>query len=620
MKGWTSRVLPSVRICVLFVIYTVIIAASFYLAYEVRFDFLVPPEHQRGRLVYWGFDVAVKLLALVAARQFSVVLRYFSMPGLMRMYWAMAWASGFLIILRVLDLQWFHPPRSVLIVDFMFCFGGLCAARVAIRLYRERYYPDRKAEGQQKQRIAIVGAGDVGATVANEFLNAPSRGFLPVAFFDDDRRKHGKAVHGVPVLGRPEALRDMKDRDKLAKLVIAMPSAPAKRVREVVNLALELNLKVETVPSYEQVASGRVKTSRIRQVEVQDLLGRPAVNLDSESIRKFIEGSVVMVTGAGGSIGSELCRQLAGLNPTRLLMVDKSEGSLFLIEQELNETGRGSQAVPLVADILDGERMASIFNRYRPEVVFHAAAHKHVFMMERQPAEAIRNNVLGTRLVARLAAAMGVRAFVLISTDKAINPTSVMGATKRLAEIQLLAIQDEQEGECTDFMAVRFGNVLGSSGSVIPIFKRQIENGGPVTVTHPEVTRYFMTIPEAVGLVLQSAVMGKGGEIFVLDMGQPVKIAELAKQMIVLSGLRPGEDIEIRFTGLKPGEKLYEELRHRSEQYEPTNHPHVMRFVGRTELDEVALQKLEEELHELESADVKKALQKLVLEYTPYLD
>jgi FlaA1/EpsC-like NDP-sugar epimerase len=299
-------------------------------------------------------------------------------------------------------------------------------------------------------------------------------------------------------------------------------------------------------------------------------------------------------------------------------MLDQSEGNLFLIEQELNELGLGTIGVPLVADILDGNRMEWIYHRYGPEVVFHAAAHKHVFMMERQPAEAIRNNVLGTRLVAKLAAASGVRTFVLISTDKAINPTSVMGATKRLAEIEIMAIHEKLKRTDTHFMAVRFGNVLGSSGSVIPIFKRQIANGGPVTVTHPDVTRYFMTIPEAVGLVLQTTVMGRGGEIFVLDMGQPMKIVDLARQMIELSGFKPDEDIEIRFTGLKPGEKLFEELRYNTEEYEPTDHPHVMRFVGKAELDEAALGRLEQTLHSLEPVDVKRELARLVPGYTPY--
>ena len=436
-------------------------------------------------------------------------------------------------------------------------------------------------------------------------------------FFDDDKTKHGKLVHGVPVIGAPETIAKVKGAATIAKAVIAMPSAPAKRVREVVLLLAKQGIKVETMPSLEELASGRMRASRIRPVEVQDLLGRDPVNLDAAGIRQRIEGRVVLVTGAGGSIGAELCRQIVALNPKRLLLVEQAEGALFVIEQELNELGFAGVIVPLVADILDRERMEFVFGRYRPEVVFHAAAHKHVFLMERQPAEAIRNNVLGTRQLARIAAAHGVDAFVLISTDKAINPTSVMGATKRLAEIQLMSLAAET---ATKFMAVRFGNVLGSSGSVVPIFKRQIENGGPVTVTHPDVSRYFMTIPEAVGLVLQSFVLGRGGEIFVLDMGQPVKIVDLARQMIELSGYRVGEDIEITFTGLKPGEKLYEELQHHTERYAATTHPRIMRFTSQAAVGEPGLRELEQTLHAMDANQLKALLKRLVPEYTPYLE
>jgi FlaA1/EpsC-like NDP-sugar epimerase len=480
--------------------------------------------------------------------------------------------------------------------------------------------------------------------LAKDFINSPSRGFHPVMFFDDDVTKHGRLVHGVPVVGRPEAIANARDVASLSKAVIAMPSASAKRIREVVLLCTEHGLKVETLPSLEELASGRVRASRIRPVEVQDLLGRDAVNLDSAGIRQSIENRTVLVTGAGGSIGSELCRQIAVLNPQRLLLVEQAEGALFLIEQELNELGFRGVIVPLVGDILDGERMEFIFSRYEPEIVFHAAAHKHVYLMERQPAEAIRNNVLGTRQLAKIAASHGVDAFILISTDKAINPTSVMGATKRLAEIQLMAMgaaNDAHDGDgestlqrtqssrarrrrknggSTKFMAVRFGNVLGSSGSVIPIFKRQIANGGPVTVTHPDVTRYFMTIPEAVGLVLQSFVLGKGGEIFVLDMGQPVKIVDLARQMIELSGFRPGEDIEITFTGLKPGEKLFEELQHHTEAYAATEHPRIMRFTSGAMFSESGVRELQQRLYEMDSNELKAILKRLVPEYMPFLD
>jgi FlaA1/EpsC-like NDP-sugar epimerase len=664
------------RTAVLASIYAVIICSSFFLAYEVRFDFLVPVAQQEERVRVLPLVLAVKLLGLVAARQLGSMMTYFSVPDFLRLTWVMGAASTLLLLPRLASIPHFTAPRGVLLIDFMLCLGGLCAARLGTRLYRERLSGARRpaaSPAQPQQRIAIIGAGDAGASLAKEFITRPSRGFRPVMFFDDDPAKHGKLVHGVPVVGRPERLQELKDLDGLAKGVIAMPSAPARRVREIVALFTERGLKVETLPSLEELASGRVRASRIRPVEVQDLLGREVVDLDTRGIRDAITNRCVMVTGAGGSIGSELCRQIAALNPKRLLLVEQAEGALFTIEEELKELGFGTIATSLVADILDRERMDYIFSRYQPQIVFHAAAHKHVYMMERQPAEAIRNNALGTRQLASLAAAHAVDAFVLISTDKAINPTSVMGATKRLAEIQLMAIAAAQAGgaglsagDCllsgtrygaavlsasagngepmssngagavvrrpgrmtengwaprhTKFMAVRFGNVLGSSGSVVPIFKRQIANGGPVKVTHPEVTRYFMTIPEAVGLVLQSFVLGRGGEIFVLDMGQPVKIVDLARQMIELSGFRVGEDIEIAFTGLKPGEKLFEELQHHTEEYAPTDHPRIMRFVSHAMFSESGVKELEQRLYEMDSNELKALLKRLVPEYTPFLD
>ena len=608
------------RTLVLALIYAAIITTSFHLAYEVRFEFFVPEVYQAERLQMLPFVLGIKLVVLISLRQLGSLMTYFSVPDLMKLIWGMSASSVLLLVPRLLGVENFSPPRGVILIDFMICLGVLCLGRLTARLYRERLGGSRRGGPLvQQQRIAIVGAGDAGASLAKEFIGSPSRGFLPVMFFDDDKEKHGKLVHGIPVVGYPESIASIKDGDSIAKAVIAMPSASARRVREVVLLFTHQGLKVETMPSLEELASGRVRVSRIRPVEVQDLLGREAVDLDSASIRRLIEGRVVMVTGAGGSIGGELCRQIAAINPKRLLMVEQSEGALFLIEQEINELGFGTIAVSLVADILDRERMEFIFSRYRPEIVFHAAAHKHVFMMERQPVEAIRNNVLGTRQLARIAAAHGADAFVLISTDKAINPTNVMGATKRLAEIQLMALAMSGEHR-TKFMAVRFGNVLGSSGSVVPIFKRQIANGGPVTVTHPDVTRYFMTIPEAVGLVLQSFVLGKGGEIFVLDMGQPVKIVDLAKQMIELSGFTAGDGIEITFTGLKPGEKLFEELQHHSEAHAPTSHARIMRFTSNAMFSQSGFDELEQRLYRLDSNELKSMLHRLVPEYTPFLD
>ena len=476
------------RTAILASLYALIVCFCLYLAFEIRFDFIVPEQHQADRVRLLPVAVAIKLLALVMARQLGSLMTYFSIPDLLKLGWAMVGSSGVLFLLRLTELPNLSAPRGVLLVDFMLCLGALCVGRLGTRLYRERISgTKRNGTGvqQQQQRIAIIGAGDVGASLAKEFLTSPSRGFRPVMFFDDDPDKRGKLVHGIPVLGRPETIAEAKEVGTLAKAVLAMPSASAKRVREIVALFTQQGLKVETLPSLEELASGRVRASRIRPVEVQDLLGRDAVNLDAAGIRHVIESRVVMVTGAGGSIGSELCRQIAALNPKRLLMVEQAEGSLFNIEQEMNELGfGGGLAVPLVADILDYARMDYIFARYQPEVVFHAAAHKHVFLMERQPAEAIRNNAFGTRQLATIAASHGCAGFVLISTDKAINPTSVMGATKRLAELFLQSFQ-RFGGNGTKYMAVRFGNVLGSSGSVIPTFKRQIAAGGPVTVTHP---------------------------------------------------------------------------------------------------------------------------------------
>jgi FlaA1/EpsC-like NDP-sugar epimerase len=400
-----------------------------------------------------------------------------------------------------------------------------------------------------------------------------------------------------------------------------MPTAPSKRIGEIVRLVQDLRLKVEIVPSIDQLATGQVRVSKLREVEIQDLLGREPIQLETEDIKHMLRGKVAMVTGAGGSIGSELCRQVGANAVSRLLLVEQSEVQMFQIEQELVERGLGGVVLPLVADLLDADRMSQIFRRFQPQLVFHAAAHKHVPMMERQPEEAIRNNALGTARVADLALEHGVERFVLISTDKAINPTNVMGATKRLAEIYVQSLH-AANSDRTKFIAVRFGNVLGSSGSVIPTFKRQIAAGGPVKVTHPEVMRYFMTIPEAVGLVLQSATQGEGGEIFVLDMGKPVKILDLAHQMIELSGLKPGEDIEIEFTGLRPGEKLFEELCHQHEDHVPTAHPKISRYIGPpTAMAQVNgyFDALSQDMLSLEAADLKRRLKEMVPEYRPYL-
>jgi len=679
-----------VRLALLLIGYTIALLSAIALAYDLRFDFTVPVEYQATRNLLAPFVILVQLVALALYRQFGSLLTYFSVPDLLRIVGALSTSSAVLSATWYLSGGRFAPPRGVIMADFVFAVAGMSCLRLGLRMYRERFAGilDHGVKAYQVKRIAIVGAGDVGARLVQEAASRPKLGLRPICFLDDDVTKHGRQLHGVTVQGRPEAIAQLAADGQIDAVVIAMPSAAGRRVREIVQQATEAKLRVEIVPSMSELASGRVQVSKIRPVDVEDLLGRAQIDLDSAGIRKCIEDRVVLVTGAGGSIGSELCRQIAVQAPKRLLMVEQAEGSLFVIEQELNELGVGTLAVPLVGDILDAERMEYVFSHYRPDVVFHAAAHKHVYLMERQPAEAIRNNVLGTRVLAEMASRYCVDRFVLISTDKAINPTSVMGATKRLAELQILAMAESQPAQApaperppvhgqkdiqvpagagrtfltyrgisrsdggpdfpmpnspaesggaaaapfrvdparetslrlTKFMSVRFGNVLGSSGSVVPIFKRQIANGGPVTVTHPEVMRYFMTIPEAVGLVLQAGIIGQGGEIFVLDMGQPIKIVDLARQMIELSGLKVGDDIEIKFTGLKPGEKLYEELRHTAEHYSPGSHPRIMRFVANTRFEDRGFRELSQRLYDFEPAELKALLKRYVPEYTPFTE
>ncbi len=602
------------------VIYGITLWAAHWLAFQLRFDFGVPASSRDELIWSWMWEVPLKLALLAWFGQFSGLLSYFSVPDFLRILAASALASGLMLVGRQLPLPINWDPRGVVLLDFFLSVVGLSSVRLGFRLVRERYLMDDSVPRQRK-RVAIIGAGDVGASLAKDLLSRKGLGLEPVAFFDDDPSKWHSRIHGVHVIGEPDLLRKAHFTMALDEVVIAMPSVSAKRFGEIVRLLTETGLKFETVPSYHQLATGKVRVSRLRPVEIEDLLGRDEVELKVDNIRRLLTDRVVAVTGAGGSIGSELCRQIASFNPKRLLLIEQSEVQIYQIEQELIGSGFGGTILPLVADILDQPRMRFIFERFKPQVIFHAAAHKHVPMMESQPGEAIKNNSLGTAKLADLALAAGVDRFVLISTDKAINPTNVMGASKRLAEMYVQSLHAANPGK-TKFMAVRFGNVLGSSGSVIPTFKKQIEAGGPVTVTNPDVTRYFMTIPEAVGLVLQSAALGDGGEIFVLDMGQPVKIADLARQLIELSGLRPGEDIEIKFTGLRPGEKLFEEISHQGENFKPTDHPKIMRFVTTPpamEWMQATLDGLVGQLHAAEPNQLKLQIQQVVPEYKPYL-
>jgi FlaA1/EpsC-like NDP-sugar epimerase len=609
------------RFLILGTAYAFVFWISHLLSFALRFDFDVPEPQITQFHWGWIWELPLRLAFLALFGQFAGLLSYFSIPDFRRIVMATGGASAVLFVLRFMPSEVPLPPRGVLLINFVLTTGGITLVRLGFRMLRERYVKASGLAREHVRRVAIIGAGDVGANLARELLGRRGLGMQPVLFFDDDRGKWHSQVHGVEVVGSPELLRQPRPEWRIEEAIIAMPSATAKRVGEVVRILQESHLNFQTVPSLHQLASGKVRVSQLRPVEIQDLLGRDPVHLETQDIRQILGGKVVLVTGAGGSIGSELCRQIANFNPTQLLLVDQSEVQLFPIEQELIETGHQGIVLPLIGDVLDAERMRYLFERFRPQVLFHAAAHKHVPMMESQPSEAVKNNTLGTVQMVDLAAEFKLERFVLISTDKAINPTNVMGASKRLAEIYLQAFA-ANNGGVTRFMAVRFGNVLGSSGSVIPTFKRQIAAGGPVSVTHPDVTRYFMTIPEATGLVLQSAAQGEGGEIFVLDMGQSVKIVDLARQLIELSGLRPDEDIEIKFTGLRPGEKLFEEITHGGENMVDTKHPKIMRFVCQPrELAEVRshLDRLTARLHNTERNQLKLLIQEMVPEYKPYL-
>lgn len=622
------------RVAFFFATYGALAALSLWFAYELRFagedgggQHLSADAYlfgQRPQALLWM--VPLKVLLLGAWGQFRGVFYYFRLPDALRM--GLALFAATVISLGIAAAtghgqphETFDIPRGVLLVDFNLSLVLFMGFRVSIRALRERFWTKEQGAQGVVERIAIVGAGQAGAQLAAELMSRRGHGIEPVCFLDDDVAKHDLHIHGVPVIGAPERIPELAEKYGVTEIILALPSASVRRIREVSALASASNLRVLVVPSMSELAGGRVRASDIRPISVEDILGREPAKLDDEAIDALVKGRTVLVTGAGGSIGSELCRQVAARSPARLVMLDQCEVLLYQAEQDLIASGAGALITPIVGDVTDVDRMRDVFGRYKPDLVLHAAAHKHVPMMESQPAEALKNNVLGTETVARLAAEHGAAKFVLISSDKAVNPTNVMGASKRLAERVVRAMQAQSGGK-TSFLAVRFGNVLGSSGSVIPIFRRQIAAGGPVTVTHPDVKRYFMTIPEAVGLVLQSATLGSGGDILVLEMGEPLKIIDVARQLIELSGLRPEVDIEIRIIGLRPGEKLVEELQCAGELYRPTGHPRVFRFAAGLvpqESTETLVGRVRA-LLPLERQACKQGMRDLVPEYAPFAE
>ena len=609
------------RVIVLQLLYSAVLAVSLYAAFQLRFDFYPAPYMDRFKLgLVISLGLTLPLLWIFG--QFRSLLSYFGLPDAQKIVAATSLANAGLLAVNYLYLGLLTPPRGVVVLHFVFSTVGIIAVRLFIRIMRERSQGKTSPE-RPKKRLAVYGAGAAGAALVEELMARPNLRMEVCAIFDDDKRKAQTRLHGVPILGDLAQLRKGGEGLRLDEVILAMPTADPTRTRAVVAQCRRMNLPVRTIPTIHHVVNGHLHLDRIKPVEFEDLLARESVEIEGPAISGWITGRKVLVTGAGGTIGAELARQVWGCHPKSLILIERSEPALFEIEQELKEDGAGSEVQSIVADVGEEKRMETIFSQQKPDLVLHAAAHKHVPLMEQQVGEALTNNSLKTVGLGRIAAKHGTKEFVMISTDKAINPTNVMGASKRLAEIGLQILQKEVSG--MKIISVRFGNVLGSSGSVIPTFRKQIAAGGPVTVTHPEVTRYFMSVAEAVGLVLTAAKGGQGGDIFVLDMGKPVKIEEMARQLIELSGFEVGREIEIRYTGLRPGEKLYEELSHNEETNENTEHPKIWRLKpnSSSQLEESdfkrSLDSIVEEAAKGNISQAKQRIKELVPEYQPWL-
>jgi FlaA1/EpsC-like NDP-sugar epimerase len=557
----------------------VLCAIAFTLAFLLRFDFDIPPDHLRMLSIFIAPVVFIKLVTFFMMGLYRRIWRYASVKDFLNILWAVLLSS--LVIVLILFFFYQGPfPRSVVAIDGVLTLAFIAGFRFILRGFKEFKSGSFKSP-QKGKPILIAGAGDTGSTILREILKNPAISYLPVGLIDDDPAKLGSRLHGIKVLGTRQQMKAVIAAYQIEEVIICMPTASREIIRDIFFRCQEAGIPCKTLPGVYQLIDGTVNVSLIKEVEIEDILGREPIKVNLKKIADYITNKTVLITGAGGSIGSELCRQIIRLGPSLLIMVDQSENSLFEIQQEIITDKGFKNAVVLIADITDKNRIGSIFKEYHPSVVFHSAAYKHVPMMESNPLEAIQNNVMGTKIVAETAMEHGTDRFVLLSTDKAVHPSSYMGLSKAVAE---KILQSYQTKPATKFMAVRFGNVLDSSGSVIPIFKKQIAQGGPVTVTDVNMTRYFMTIPEAMQLVIQAGAIGNGGEIFILDMGEQISITELARNMIRLSGFEPETDIPIIFTGIRPGEKLSERLTWNHESALPTSHTKIM-MVKNNDLD-----------------------------------
>ena len=609
---------------------TLLFAVALTVAYLLRFEFRLDQveTNQIKTILIW--IIPLKLIVFFEFGLYRGMWRFTSIRDFSRLAQA-CFVSMLLIMSIVLFIYRFSGfSRVVFILDGGLTFSMAGGLRMAIRLY---FASQMRSQGldfyfprpNNRKRVLIVGAGAAGEKILREILENYQIHYEVIGFIDDDPAKHGRSIHGVPVLGHLDDMHEIIEGKNIGEILIAIPSASGEQMRRIIEICKGCNIFYKTLPGIGEIIDGRISVKVLRDVRYEDLLGRPPVQLDTTGIRSYLDGRTILITGCGGSIGSELCRQVIKYQPHSLILVDASEANLFHIQMELQHEIYYQNCTTILGHIQDRGLMTSVFKKFRPQVVFHAAAYKHVPMLEKNPWEAVTNNIVGSQVVMELALEYGAKCFVLVSTDKAVKPTNVMGASKRVAELLLQSFQ----GNGTKFVAVRFGNVVGSSGSVIPIFRRQIEQGGPVTVTHPDVNRYFMTIPEAAQMIIQAGAMGEGGEVFILRMGTPVKILDMARDLIRLSGKEPDKDIKIIFTGLREGEKLYEELVAVGEGIGPTKHEKIMvlrsdGFYGglksAAELHDWLNSELKQ-LYELslrhDSRAIKRKLQEIVPEYSP---
>ncbi|MFN5621111.1 MAG: polysaccharide biosynthesis protein [Flavobacteriales bacterium] len=558
---------------IILIIDLMVCVVAFFIAYLVRFEFAPPTDEAALARAFLPILLAIRLLSFLIGKTYAGIIRYTSSQDAMRIFTALTAGSAAFALLNVLRYQFYDGkyfiPYSIVILEYLLTLFSMIVSRIAVKvIYLELKTPDKI-----RKRAVIYGAGESGLITKQAIDRDPRSEMEVIAFIDDNPSKQGKTLDGASILSRSK-LSELYATGKVDEVIIAIPSLDHKMKADFIANALAAQVHVSNIPPVNQWIGGQLSARQIRDIRIEDLLGREAIKLESAGVAAQVKNKVVLVTGAAGSIGSELVRQLLAYHPAQVVILDQAETPIFLLENELMLKGYQGKFEVVMGDVCQADRMRRMMTHFRPQIVYHAAAYKHVPLMEHNPSEAVLTNVNGTRIMADLADEFNVETFVLISTDKAVNPTNVMGATKRAAEIY---VQSKDTTSQTAFVTTRFGNVLGSNGSVIPTFKKQIEEGGPLTVTHPEVTRFFMTIPEAVQLVLEAGAMSNGGEIFAFDMGESVKVRDLAENMIKLSGLEPGKDIEIIYTGLRPGEKLYEEVLSAAEGTVPTHHPKILR-------------------------------------------